>query len=184
MEKAKAKTSSGRRLLSKVAMDWDEAWESFVSNVHSDDNNDNVCKIAGSLSNVQVDADGTYQFSCSSSPELCDCASSVGTGSTSADTQYFVNEDMGVYLGVFKDGGAAAYEICETGGECHAYGDVNDGMVARRRRRRLLQAGGGGGSYKIYFWWTKTIPNITAYFYIGFGTLKYSKIVCDALNIT
>ena len=57
--------------------------------------------------------------------------------STSADTQYFVNEDMGVYLGVFEDGGAAAYEICETGGECHAYGDVNDGMVARRRRRLL-----------------------------------------------
>ena len=68
---------------------------------------------------------------------MCDCASSVGTGSTSADTQYFVNEDMGVYLGVFEDGGAAAYEICETGGECHAYGDVNDGMVARRRRRLL-----------------------------------------------
>merc|ERR1711871_717299 len=113
-----AKTSGGRRLLSKVGMDWDEAWQSFVSNVQS----------AG---------DGTYQFSCSNSPELCDCASSVGTGSTSADTQYFVNEDMGVYLGVFEDGGAAAYEICETGGECHAYGDVNDGMVARRRRRLL-----------------------------------------------
>ena len=78
--------------------------------------------------------------------ELCDCASSVGTGRTSADTQYFVNEGMGVYLGVFKDGGAAAYEICEINGECHAYGDVNDGMVARRRRRRLLQAGSSGGS--------------------------------------
>ena len=45
---------------------------------------------------------------------------------------------MGVYLGVFKENGAAAYEICEINGECHAYGDVNDGMVARRRRRRLL----------------------------------------------
>ena len=42
----------------------------------------------------------------------------------------------------FRDSGAAAYEICETGGECHAYGDVNDGMVARRRRR-LLGKGGG-----------------------------------------
>ena len=143
MEKEEAKTSGGRRLLSKVGMDWDEAWQSFVSNVQSAGDNDDVCNIAGSLSNVQVDADGSYQFSCSRSPELCDCASSVGTGSTSADTQYFVNEDMGVYLGVFEDGGAAAYEICETGGECHAYGDVNDGMVARRRRR-LLQAGGGG----------------------------------------
>ena len=33
--------------------------------------------------------------------------------------------NMGIYLGVFKDNGAAAYEICEINGECHAYGDVN-----------------------------------------------------------
>ena len=138
-----AKTSGGRRLLSKVGMDWDKAWEDFVSNVRSAGDNDGVCNIAGSLSNVQVDADGTYQFSCSRSPELCDCASYVGTGEAREETQRFENEDMGVELGVFEDGGAAAYEICETGGECHAYGDVNDGMVARRRRR-LLQNGGRG----------------------------------------
>merc|ERR1719316_193268 len=125
-------------------MNWDEAWESFVSNVQSADGNDDVCSIAGSLSNVRVDSDGLYQFSCKKSPELCDCASSVGTGSTSADTQYFVNEDMGVYLGVFRDSGSAAYEICEINGECHAYGDVNDGMNARRRR--LFQSHGSGGS--------------------------------------
>ena len=52
---------------------------------------------------------------------------------------------MGIYLGVFQDGGTAAYEICESNGECHAYGDVNDGKNARRRRR-LLQSRGGGGS--------------------------------------
>ena len=43
-------------------MDWDDAWQSFVSKVESEGNNDNVCKIAGSLSNVQVDADGAYHF--------------------------------------------------------------------------------------------------------------------------
>ena len=75
-----AKTSGGRRLLSKVGMDWDEAWQSFVSNVQSAVATMMSACIAGSLSNVQVDADGSYQFSCSRSSELCDCASSVGTG--------------------------------------------------------------------------------------------------------
>ena len=55
-----AKTSGGRRLLS-VGMEWDEAWQSFVSNFPAGDN-DTVCNIAGSLLNVQVDAD-VYQFS-------------------------------------------------------------------------------------------------------------------------
>ena len=132
-----------RRLLSKVRMDWDEAWSGFISNVNSDGNNDGKCKVHNSLSGVNVDADGSYLFSCSRSPDLCDCISQVGTGSTNADTQYFINDNMGIYLGVFKDNGAAAYEICEVGGECHAYGDVNDGRVDRRRR--LMQAEGGGG---------------------------------------
>ena len=134
-----------RRLLSKVRMDWDDAWAGFISNVNSHGDNDGKCKVHNSLSGVNVNADGSYSFSCSQSPDLCDCISQVGTDSTSADTQYFVNGDMGIYLGVFKDNGAAAYEICEINGECHAYGDVNDGMV-KRRRRRLLQVGAGGGS--------------------------------------
>merc|ERR1712178_164075 len=46
-----------RRLLSKVRMDWDDAWASFISSVNSHGDNDGVCRIAGSLSKVQVDAD-------------------------------------------------------------------------------------------------------------------------------
>ena len=132
-----------RRLLSKVRMDWDDAWSGFISNVNSHGDNDGKCKVHNSLSGVNVDTDGSYSFSCSQSPDLCDCISQVGTGSTNADTQYFVNQNMGIYLGVFKDGGTAAYEICEINGECHAYGDVNDGKNARRRRRLLGNARGG-----------------------------------------
>ena len=127
-------------------MDWGDAWSSFISDVNSHGDNDGKCKVHKSLSGVNVDTDGSYSFSCSQSPDLCNCISQVGTGSTSADTQYFVNENMGIYLGVFKHEGAAAYEICEINGECHAYGNVNDGMNARRRRRRLLQGRGGGSS--------------------------------------
>eukprot|EP00942_MAST-04A_sp_MAST-4A-sp1_P014945 g14945.t1 len=78
------------------------------------------------------------------SPDLCTCISQVGTGSTSADTQYFMNDNMGISLGVFKDNGAAAYEMCEVDGECLAYGDVNDGRTDRRRR--LMQDGIHGKS--------------------------------------
>eukprot|EP00942_MAST-04A_sp_MAST-4A-sp1_P002786 g2786.t1 len=94
-----------RRLLSKVRMDWDAAWSGFISNVHSHGDNDGKCKVHTSLSGVNVDTDGSYSFSCSRSPDLCNCISQVGTGSISADTQYFVNQNMGIYLGVFKDGG-------------------------------------------------------------------------------
>ena len=79
-----------RRLLSKVRMDWDDAWSGFISNVNSHGDNDGKCKVHNSLSGVKVDANGAYQFSCSQSPDLCDCISQVGTGSkSSADTQYF-----------------------------------------------------------------------------------------------
>merc|ERR1712167_263687 len=134
-----------RRLLSKVRMDWDDAWSGFISNVNSHGDNDGKCKVHNSLSGVKVDANGAYQFSCSQSPDLCDCISQVGTGSTNGDTQYFKNQNMGIYLGVFQDGGSAAYEICEINGECHAYGNVNEGRVDRRRRR-LMQTGGGRAS--------------------------------------
>merc|ERR1712072_716850 len=82
-----------RRLLSKVRMDWNDAWSSFISppNINSHRDNNGKCKVHNSLSGVKVDANGAYQFSCSQSPALCDCISQVGTGGTSADTQYFVN---------------------------------------------------------------------------------------------
>ena len=132
-----------RRLLSKVRMDWNDAWSGFTSNVNSHGDNDGKCKVHNSLGGVKDDADGSYSFSCSQSRDLCDCASGVGTGSVS-DTQYFVNQNMGIYLGIFRnDGDEASYEICEIDGECVAYGDVNDGKNARRRRRLLGRRSGG-----------------------------------------
>ena len=60
-----------------------------------------LCKIHKSLRGVTVAGFtvagvdvAAYSFSCSQSPDLCDCASGVGTGSIS-DTQYFVNQYMG-----------------------------------------------------------------------------------------
>ena len=131
-------------------MDWDKVWSSFISNLNSVAGNKGVCAERSSLDSVTGDPDGIYQFSCSKSPELCDCARSVGTGTTNAGTQYFVNKDMKVYLGVYRDSdsGATAYEICEIDGECHAYGALNEedveGALGSMRRRRLLQANSHG----------------------------------------
>merc|ERR1711937_1079512 len=107
-------------ILTKTHKDWDDAWENFVQGVVSVSENDGVCKIHKSLGGVTVAGFtvsgvdvAAYSFSCAQSPDLCDCVSGVGTGSIS-DTQYFVNQYMGIYLGIFRnDGDEASYEICK-----------------------------------------------------------------------
>ena len=117
----------------------DEDWE-------VDEQQADVCSSGyDMLSQVNVDSNGAFDFSCWRSPRLCKCISAIGTGKV-GDQVFFADS---LELTVFRadDGdnkGYAAYEIKE-GDEYIVYGDVNDGRMDRRRRR-LLQAGVNGGS--------------------------------------
>ena len=131
------KNGQRRRLLG-----WKQDWEVFAEWAQHAESNTGKCRNSNILSEVRVNDNGAFEFSCSASPDLCDCI----TEATENGDQYFTVEN--IRLGVFKnEGGTASYEICE-GNECGAYGDVNEGDLegALKRRRRLFQAGGGGGS--------------------------------------
>ena len=106
-----------------------------------DDQQADVCSSGQDmLSQVDVDSDGAFEFSCRQSPQLCKCISAIGTGDVG--DQVFFADDL--ELTVFRsDDGYAAYEI-KDGDEYIDYGDVNDGR--KDRRRKLLQVGAGGGS--------------------------------------
>ena len=133
-----------RRLLGKTGEEYDYSalWEDFVEYVEVDDQQADVCSSGQDmLSQVDVDSDGAFEFSCERSPRLCKCISAIGTGTVKRDQVFFADD---LELTVFRSNdGYPAYEIKE-GDEYIDYGDVNDGRLDRRRR--LLQGGAGGGS--------------------------------------
>merc|ERR1711871_1653736 len=133
-----------RRLLVKTGEEYHYSalWADFVEYVEVGEKQYHVCSSGQDiLSQVNVDSNGAFEFSCRRSPRLCKCIYAIGTGFVG--DQVFFADDL--ELIVFRtDDGYAAYEIKE-GDEYIDYGDVNDGR-RDRRRRRLLQTGHRGGS--------------------------------------
>jgi len=83
----------------------------------------NICTGYSVLREVKVHASGEFKFSCSRSPELCDCIGSVGGGDIGE--QHFRAGALNLIL--FSHEGHAAYEIQENG-EALTYGYVNDAL--------------------------------------------------------
>ena len=139
-QRNKLAISSGRRLLSKVGEDYTNLWDEFIHMVNNDHEREGACSNGYDvLKEVGVYKSGKFQFSCSRSPELCDCISSVGD--SSIGEQHFTAGALNLIL--YSHEGHAAYEIQENE-EALTYGYVNDGRADRRRR--LMRDGGGGGS--------------------------------------
>jgi hypothetical protein len=136
----KGSDSQRRRLLSKVGEEsYDKLWVQFTADIQGGQNVE-ICRNGKNiLGSVIVHRDGRFEFSCSNSPELCNCISAVGSGEKITTEQKFSNGPLSLIL--FQHEGHAAYEIKESG-EALTYGYVNDGR-ADRRRRRLMQGGTG-----------------------------------------
>ena len=102
-----------RRLLGKTGEEYDysELWADFVHYVEVDEQQADVCSSGyDMLSQVNVDSNGAFEFSCRRSPRLCKCISAIGTGKVG--DQIFFADDL--ELTVFRaDDEYAAYEIKE-----------------------------------------------------------------------
>ena len=127
--------------------DYSALWEDFVEYVEVDEQQADVCSSGyDMLSQVNVDSNGAFEFSCRRSPRLCKCISAIGTGKVGDQVFFADNLELTVFRQDDPDEEGyeyAAYEIKE-GDEYIAYGDVNDGRTDRRRR--LLQNGTANNS--------------------------------------